>query len=107
MKILFFITLFCLTLNASYLFDNYNICIEDYYIQNAELYYLRSDNNMLYSTTTTKLAQYIYDGYSYDSTTNKCSRDLTLGLEATQYNFLYALVGLIIGFVLFWLVPKR
>jgi len=31
----------------------------------------------------------------------------SLGLEESQYNFLYGLFGFFMGFLMFWLVPRK
>ncbi len=101
-KILLLLLLLSNFLNASMLLDkNTPVCIEDYYIKNGSLYYLKSENNNWVSTDTNKLVQYIYYGYSYNSDNGKCEPQQynILGISPMQWNFLTALTGLLFGFV--------
>ena len=110
MKILVFIFLSLSIVNADYLLGHLERCASDYYysydssVSKYKLYYLNSRTNNWNSTTTN--VGFIDDGYVYDSSTDKCTKTQNLGLSISQYNFLYSLVGLFFGFILFWLVPS-
>ena len=98
-------------LKADYLLGHLERCAADYYYKyddsanKYKLYYLNSRTGN-WSGVTTNVG-FIQDGYAYDSVTGECRLDdTTLGLSINQYNFIYALVGLIFGLILFWLVPS-
>ncbi|EQB39627.1 hypothetical protein M947_06435 [Sulfurimonas hongkongensis] len=86
-------------LNASMLLDSYNICIEDYYIQNKRLYFLPSSTMLWESTRDKNILKSVIHSYKYNSSTNRCEPDLSLkmGLQLEQFNFLLALIGVIFG----------
>lgn len=86
-------------LNASMLYDSKNICIEDYYTQNNNFYFLKSSNLTWYSETATNQAFTILPNHFYDSVNNKCvvSGLNSLGLSSESYNFLLALCGFLFG----------
>ena len=107
-KILFTLIAFSSFLNASMLLDTRNICIEDFYFQNSNFYYLQSNTNTWNSlpitenTTTYKgnlNASTLMFGYTYDSTNNKCipSDSYIFGMTSEDYYFLMALMGVIFG----------
>ena len=108
MKILVFI-LFSLSLaNADYLLASKNKCIIDYYYKKSHIFYHYSSSpNILRRSSSKKYQSYIFSGFSYDPNTNECKKNEYLGLTYFQYNFLYGLYGLFLGFIIFWLVPKR
>ena len=86
-------------LNSSMLLDSYNMCIEDYYVQNERLYVLPSSTMIWESTRDTNILKSVIHSYKYNSSTNKCEPDLSLkmGLQIEQFNFLLALTGLVFG----------
>lgn len=96
------------SLSASMMLDGTYYCIEDFYVQNGRFYYLRSDNNTWYSTTTKSYADKVLSGYVYESDTNKCVPDasLMLGMNQEGFHFLMALIGLIFGAVFMFFVIK-
>lgn len=76
-----------------------NYCIEDFYVQSRDFYYLRSDNNTWYVTDSYTYASSIKPNYKYDSATQRCNPNLSyiLGMEETDFNFLLGLMGVIFG----------
>jgi hypothetical protein len=110
MKIIVFIILSFNLANADYLLGHLERCAKEYYYSydssssKYKLYYLNSRTNNWNSTTAN--VGFIDNGYIYDSSTKKCTKTQNLGLTLSQYNFLYAFIGLIFGGMLFWLVPS-
>ena len=108
-NIVFILLLFSSLSQADYLLGHFERCAKDYYYaydssaRKYKLYYLNSRTDKW--TSTTSNVGFIDSGYFYDSSTGRCSKTSSLGLTSEQYNFLYALVGLIFGLSLFWLVP--
>lgn len=89
------------------LFDkSYPLCIEDYYVQSGELFYLKSSSNTWGSTTSNKLVEFIYPNYYYDSVNNICSPSsaTVLGLSTNDFNFLMALSGIIFSSIIFLVI---
>lgn len=101
MKYLISLFLTLTFLNASMLYDGIDYCIEDFYSKNGSFYYLRSDNNTWYSTTTDNQVVKIIPNFMFNSSTNECrpNASFILGMQETEYNFLLGLVGLIFGAV--------
>jgi hypothetical protein len=96
------------SLSASMLLDKTYYCIEDFYVNNGRFYYLRSDNNTWYSTTTKSYASGVFAGYIYESDTGNCVPDksLMLGMFQEDFHFLMALIGLIFGSTFMFFVIK-
>ena len=86
-------------LNASLIYSDKNICIEDFYVSNGSFYYLQSSDNGWYVTSSINQVQTIFPNYKFDVATQKCTSDTSylLGLESTQYYFLMAFIGVIFG----------
>lgn len=86
-------------ISASYLYSTKSYCIEDFYIKKGSFYYLRTDNNRWYSTTTDKQLQYVHSGFYYDEDTQICKPQpyLMLGMDIKDFNFLLGLIGVIFG----------
>jgi len=90
-------------LNADYLmlYKGTNYCIKSYTILDSTptiKVVLSSDN----STANISLnpINNIFNGYVYDNVLRSCNFDVTsqaLGITYNQYNFLYALLGVIFG----------
>lgn len=101
LKTLVFIIFLNVSLNASMLYDGIDYCIEDFYSKAGSFYYLRSDNNTWYSTTTDNQVVKILPNFIYDSATQECRPNAAyiLGMQETEYNFLLGLMGLIFGAV--------
>jgi hypothetical protein len=104
MKILVFIiiTFSSYNLNADDMY--YDYCITNSYFKDGYFHVERSDGSTYdYSS----FYKYRFDeGYVYNSADSTCTKTQYLGLTPSQYNFLYALIGLIFGYLLFWLVPS-
>ena len=99
LKLFVLFSFFIVIANASILYKNKNICIEDYYYKDSKFYYLASSDNKWYSTfTTNNNLQY---GYLFDSngTCVYLNKYKDLGVSYEQYNFLIALVAIFSGFV--------
>ena len=93
---LFFLSL----LEASMLYKNKNICIEDFYYKDGYFYYLKSSDGDWYKTDTTD--NEIEYGYFYDDDNSTCEYNQTLkNLKVTyfDYYFLWGLSGVLLGFL--------
>lgn len=102
-KFLLFFLLLSPFLNADYLYSTLNVCVSDYYYKpsTGTLYYVRSDNNTTYSSTTKSTQTMFFNGWDYNATTGICTREKSnnqLGLENGQFTYLMALTGLLVGF---------
>ena len=100
LKILLLIISFSSVSNASFMLDQVDRCIEDWYSENGTFYYYRSDSpNTLRTYTTNKTHWRILSGYEYDITTDRCQPTWAKknGLNNEQFNFLLALIGIIFG----------
>lgn len=102
-KYLFFFLVLSPFLHADYLYSTLNICVSDYYYKpsTGTLYYVRSDDNTLYFTTTKSTQNMFFNGWDYDAVTGDCTREKSnnqLGLENAQFTYLMALTGLLVGF---------
>jgi len=103
MKYLFILIIFLTSLNAEYLlqYGSYEYCIDSYSIRDSDRYIdiVLSSNGQTY-TLDININQ-IHPGYVYDpdnKTCNKRDELIELGLDYYQYNFLFAFLGLLIGF---------
>jgi len=111
MKIFVFILVIfslSISLNADWLYGKNDKCVNDFYYKNGTFYYhySKDDNGSnWHSTTSNNYYKYLYSGFSYDPSTNICSNRDYLGLTSFGYNFMYALTGLLFGFLMFWLIP--
>jgi hypothetical protein len=105
---LFLLLNLSLSLNASMLLDKTYHCIEDFYVTPGRFYYLRSDNNTWYSTTTKGYASGVFAGYIYDADSGKCIPDksLILGMNQEDFHFLMALIGALFGASFMFFVIK-
>jgi len=104
---IFYFFLINISLNASYLYDSQNLCIDDYYVTNSSFNYLPSGSTSWISVSSFNNAGALHDGYVYDSTLNKCSLDPKLyGLSSSNFNALMALSGLIFGFLIFNIISN-
>ena len=96
-----FSLLFLFTISqASILYKNKNICIEDYYYKNRYFYYKQSSNGK-WRSTSTKNNNLEY-GYVYNDDNETCEYDSTLkelNLTYFDYYFLMGISGVLIGFV--------
>jgi hypothetical protein len=90
-------------LNADVLYAKKKRCILDnYYFKDNKFHYTYSSTNRNASTSTYKSSDLEF-GYEY--TDNKCQKLQilkTLNLEYHDYQFLSSLVGLFLGFTLFF-----
>lgn len=89
--------------NCDYLYSTLNVCVSDYYYKpsTGTLYYIRSDNNTTYTSTTKSTGTMFFNGWDYNATTGFCTREKSnnpLGLENGQYTYLMGLTGLLLGF---------
>lgn len=109
LKILIILLFLSISLNASMLLDSQYRCIESFYIKNGSFYYLRSDNNTWYSTTTKNYTNSVKPNFIYDVSTQQCNPNLSyiLGMQETEYNFLLGIVGLIFGAVFMFFVVQN
>jgi len=101
MRLLLFIFVLYIISPAAYLYQNRNLCVDDYYYTQSDrkLHYKRSDKDDYDSTT--KKEQIFISGFDYNSSTGECTpnqilRDLQISNE--NYHFLIALIGVLSGF---------
>jgi hypothetical protein len=99
-KISFLLLLFFSLSHSSMYLGGYQMCIEDFELRGQTLYIQASYDGNYYSTS--KDIATIHDiipGFIYDAENNKCLPDayFVLGMDATHYYFLMALIGLIFG----------
>lgn len=107
MKILILIFMFLSVSHADYLLSSKNKCITDWYYKGGKIYYHYSTSpDTLRSSTSKKYEPLIFSGYSYNSDSKKCIKNEYYGLSYEDYNFIYALLGLLFGFMILWLVPS-
>jgi hypothetical protein len=100
-KMFLFLLLLSSFLNASYLYDKDTpVCIEDFYVKKARVYFLKSSSGSWSSTTENNTIKNIYSGYKYDSDSKSCIPEkwLLLGMDVKDWHFLEALTGLLFGF---------
>ena len=101
--LLIFLSLtFSLSANADYFLKNKNKCVSDFwYDQNTGyVYYIYSDKPDTEYKSFSKSYVFI-PGYEYNSSVKTCSLPVIvkqLSLTSSDYNFLMALLGLLIGF---------
>lgn len=92
--------------NADYLFQPLNICIKDYYYKQStgDYYIVRSDTGATVTDTTKNYGDDIFPDYEYNATTGLCSSSITttLGLSTLDFNYLNALIGVFIAFLMVW-----
>ncbi len=91
-----------LSLNADYLLKNKNKCVIDFWYDQSKGYvhYIYSHNPDREYKSSSKTYVFI-PGYEYNSSAKTCSLpDIVkkLSLTSSDYNFLMALMGLLIGF---------
>ncbi len=101
MRLLLLIIAFYTISPAAYLYQNRNLCVDDYYYTQSDrtLHFKRSDKDS-YQTTTNK-EQIFIDGYDYNASNDICApkqvlRDLQISNE--NYHFLIALIAVLTGF---------
>ena len=97
-----FLSLTFTVLNADYLLQNKNQCVHSFYydLNNSTVnYILSSDLNTLHTSYSVNYR--FIPGYDYNSSSSTCSLPSVvqkLSLSSSDYNFLMALMGLLIGF---------
>lgn len=102
-KIIFSLLFVSSFLSADWMLNTSYICVNSYYVvpSSGTLYYTRSDTNATLSTTTKSLVDDLIDGYQWNKTTLRCEPippNNNIGLRNMDYNYLMALLGLLIGF---------
>ncbi|WP_201335535.1 MULTISPECIES: hypothetical protein [unclassified Nitratiruptor] len=92
----------CLPLHAEYLmqYGSSEYCIDSYSIRDSDRYIdvVLSSNGKSYTLDIDQ--DQIHPGYEYNATSGTCNKKEVLqklGLDYYQYNFLFALLGLLIG----------
>ena len=100
----FLLNFFSTQLSASLLLDKKSpVCIEEFYIKGAKLYYKKSSNGNWYSTTENYVtSKNLLSGFTYDANDNKCLPEpyLILGMDAKDWHFLNALIGTLVGYAI-------
>ena len=106
-KILLLLFLSAFPLNASILYSAKNICIEDYFTDvDSKKFCYKPSTTAQYDIwkciSTKKQNQYLIPNYTFDANTWYCKPNTALyyGLEQSQFNFLLALSGLLIGLII-------
>jgi len=103
-KILFLLVLSTLTLNASIYYGAKNLCIDDYYINvtNEKFCFQTSNDGNWNCTSVKNQVETLIPNYIYDQDSGYCRPNTALyfGLEQTQFNFLMALSGLLVGLII-------
>ena len=77
LKILFFLITFSSVSNGAYLYDQQSRCVDDYYVNNGSIYYLRSGDTRWRSSTADKTAVRMLEGYDFDPITKNCTKVLS------------------------------
>lgn len=102
-KIIFFTFLLISFSNSASVVNNY--CIQDnYYFENGRFYYMNATASSYLSTTTIVLKNSIHNNYV--SIGSRCYLDSTstsLNISYSDYNFLMALSGILLGFSIVFL----
>ncbi|UCN00053.1 hypothetical protein LCX93_11055 [Sulfurimonas sp. SWIR-19] len=101
MKKILFISFLLSSLSASFLYDKDTpICIEDYYIKNSRVYFLKSSDGQWSSTRENNTIKDLHSGYTWDADNSICKPEswLILGMDVKDWHFLEALTGLLFGF---------
>lgn len=88
---------------SDWLLNTNYFCVSSYWFtpSTGTLTYIRSDTNATSSSTTKSLADDLIDGYQWNKTTLRCEPippNNNIGLRNMDYNYLMALLGLLIGF---------
>ena len=105
-KILLLLFLSAFPLNASILYSAKNICIEDYFINGNKEFCYKPSTSAVYDiwncTPATKQELSLIPNYTFYPNTWNCKPNTALyyGLEQSQFNFLLALSGLLIGLII-------
>jgi len=102
LKILMLLVFLNISASAAFLYDKDTpVCIDDFYQKSSRIYFLKSSNGKWSSTTENNTIKDIHPGFKYDSNTSKCLPDkwLIFGMSVTDYYFILALIGVLVGFV--------
>jgi len=95
-----FLLIFLTSFSFSYgIYNEY--CIEDYYFKGGRFYFKRVDKNFYNSASFFYKYRFFEGGYDYNSSSKKCYKKpllKELELSNTDFNFLMAFLGLLIGF---------
>ncbi len=88
------------TLSADYIYNEY--CIKDFLFKDGYFYYLRSDNDTWYSSSS--FYKYRFDsGYIYNSDTEECIKNPDLlGLSEESFTFLNGLIAVFVSVLMVW-----
>lgn len=95
---------FSINIYASHLYSNF--CIEDdfYFNYNKEFCY-RENNSTSFICSNQFDASLLRDNYIYKNSV--CQSDYIYGLKRVDYNFLMAFTGLIIGFIILYMLVSK
>lgn len=101
-----FIFLFLISnlLHADYLFQYNNTCLKTYWFKDNRFYFVYSDG-LTSSSGQTNFGGDIFDGYEYNSTSGECKKiptNNTLGMKNEDFNYLNALVAILISVLMIW-----
>lgn len=102
LKVLMILVFLNVSAFASFLYDKDTpVCIEDFYQEGARIYFLNSDTGNWGSTTENNTIKDIHPGFTYDANLDRCVPDqwLIFGMSVTDYYFILALIGVLVGFV--------
>lgn len=90
---------------ADYLYQPTSVCIKSYYFKNGYIYYTLSDTGATVTSSTKNLGDDIFDGYDYNATLKECKKtpiNNTLGMKNEDFNYLNALVAILISVLMIW-----
>jgi len=90
---------------ADYLYQPTSVCVKSYYFKNGYIYYTLSDTGATVTSSTKNLGDDVFEGYDYNATSNECKKtpsNNTLGMKNEDFNYLNAVLGLIVFVLLTW-----
>ena len=107
-----FIIIFFFAYSLSYssmMLGKKNFCIEDYFVDNGTLYYLKSDGLDWKSTTSKTYTATIQNGWDYNTTNGNCYRKpqlVDLGIDYNTYNMLLAITAILFSSIVFFVIAS-
>ncbi|WP_041956864.1 hypothetical protein [Sulfurospirillum arsenophilum] len=90
---------------ADYLFVSQNACVKDFYFKTGYLYYTFSHTGVQQQSSSLSLGDDFIDGYEYNATSSICKKiptNNTLGMKNEDFNYLNALVSILVSVLMLW-----
>lgn len=92
---------------ADYLFQPLNICVKEFGFHNptARYYYIRSDDGTTVLGTEKNYGDDFFSGYEYNTTNSICKKvspNNTLGMDNYDFNYLNAVIGVVVAVLFVW-----